>query len=237
MRLDKFLADMRSGTRSQVKEFIKKGMVTVNGNVVSKADFKVDEEKDCISLNGKHIAYCQYRYYMLNKPAGVVTATSDRQERTVMDLFPEDMRKRLFPVGRLDKDTEGLLLITDNGELAHKLLSPKKHVPKTYRVVCKGNFDDEKAYQLRTGVDIGDDRPTKPAEVELLSQENDTYVIKLTITEGRFHQVKRMVKAIGGEVTYLKRLSMGSLTLDDTLELGEYRELTPKESEELCSLL
>lgn len=233
MRLDKFLCDMQFGTRSQVKELIKKGNISVNGNIVKAADLKIDENSDDISYMGESLRYQSFYYYMLNKPAGVVTATKDNIDKTVMDLIDGDGRKDLFPVGRLDKDTEGLLLITNDGGLSHKLLSPKKHVAKTYYVECDGKLTNEGMEKLESGIDIGDDKPTLPARVELLSQGDNSYRIKLTITEGRFHQIKRMVAAVGGEVTYLKRLSMGTLLLDDNLEKGQYRPLTEQEINDL----
>jgi 16S rRNA pseudouridine516 synthase len=233
MRLDKFLCDMQLGTRSQVKELIKKGNISVNGNIVKTADLKIDENSDDISYMGESLRYQSFYYYMLNKPAGVVTATKDNIDKTVMDLINGDGRKDLFPVGRLDKDTEGLLLITNDGGLSHKLLSPKKHVAKTYYVECDGKLTNEGMEKLESGIDIGDDKPTLPARVELLSQGDNSYRIKLTITEGRFHQIKRMVAAVGGEVTYLKRLSMGTLLLDDNLEKGQYRPLTEQEINDL----
>ncbi len=229
MRLDKFLADMQIGTRSQVKDLIKKGLITVNGEVICKADYKIEENKDCVTCKGVTLSYQKYRYFVLHKPAGVVTATRDNHDKTVMELLPKELAADFFPVGRLDKDTEGFLLITNDGELSHRLLSPKKHVAKCYYVVCHGTLSAEKITQLEQGLDIGDEKPTLPAKVEVVQEQEASYIIKLTITEGRFHQVKRMIHAIGGEVTYLKRLSMGGLTLEETLEKGCYRELTPEE--------
>lgn len=229
MRLDKFLADMQLGTRSQVKDFIKKGLVTVNGKPVTKADLKIEEKTDVVTCKGQTLSYQKYRYFLLHKPAGVVTATKDSRDKTVMELLPKELASDFFPVGRLDKDTEGLLLITNDGELSHKLLSPKRHVAKTYYVVCDGVLTDEAVKKLEQGVDIGDDKITLPADVEVVEKAHDSYTIRLTITEGRFHQVKRMIHAVGGEVTYLKRLSMGSLMLDETLAKGSWRELTDEE--------
>lgn len=229
MRLDKFLADLQLGTRSQVKEFIKKGMITVNGETITKADFKINENSDCVTCKGKALAYQKYRYFLLHKPAGVVTATKDNHDRTVMDLLPKELAGVFFPVGRLDKDTEGFLLITNDGELSHRLLSPKKHVAKTYYVECEGVMTPEKVMCLEQGVDIGDEKPTLPAKVKIIKTEENSYIVELMITEGRFHQVKRMIKAIDGEVTYLKRLSMGGLSLENSLAKGDYRELTAEE--------
>jgi 16S rRNA pseudouridine516 synthase len=178
---------------------------------------------------GTRLSYQSFYYYMLYKPSGVVTATKDNHDKTVMDLLSDVSGKDLFPVGRLDKDTEGLLLITNDGELSHRLLLPKRHVAKTYYVECRGQITDEDIQKLEKGVDIGDDKPTLPAKVELLTQNDGSYTMKLTITEGRFHQVKRMVQAVGGEVAYLKRLSMGTLLLDENLQKGQYRSLTEQE--------
>lgn len=229
MRLDKFLADLRLGTRSQVKDFIKKGQVSVNGETITKADYKVDETADSITCKGITLFYQKYRYFLLHKPAGVITATKDHHDKTVMDLLPKELSADFSPVGRLDKDTEGFLLITNDGELSHRLLSPKKHVAKTYYVECTGTLTDEKVHQLEQGIDIGDDKPTLPATVDVIQTKENSYVIHLTITEGRFHQVKRMIQAIDGKVTYLKRLSMGGLSLDDALTKGNYRELSLEE--------
>lgn len=233
MRLDKFLTQMQAGTRSQVKDMIRAGRVCVNQSQVKSPDLQVHEDTDSVTLDGQELKYQRYYYYMLHKPAGVVTATRDAHDRTVLDLLAGAAGQDLAPVGRLDKDTEGLLLITNDGALAHRLLSPKKHVAKAYYVRCQGTIDEERLEQLRRGVDIGDDTPTLPAEAVLLSQESDTYCMELTITEGRFHQVKRMVHAVGGEVIYLKRLSMGNLSLDETLPLGAYRALTAEEIQRL----
>lgn len=236
MRLDKYLCDMQLGTRSQIREAVKKGLVTVNGGLVKTPDFKLDEKKDTVTYMGEAVAYQTLYYYMLHKPAGYVTATRDGREPTVMELLPHASGKALSPVGRLDKDTEGLLLITNDGELAHNLLSPKKHVAKTYYVECDGRLDQDAVARLERGVDIGDETPTLPAKVHLTAQSKNACCMELTITEGRFHQVKRMVQAVGATVTYLKRLSMGTLTLDESLEKGCYRPLTEKELADLKRL-
>ena len=229
IRLDKFLCEMEIGTRSQVKDIIKKGMVSVNGEIIKKADFKFDENAVKVCVKEKELFYQKFYYYMLNRPAGVVSATMDNHDKTVLDLLKEAPGKDLFPVGRLDKDTEGLLLITNDGELSHNLLSPKKHVDKTYLVETAAIVTEEMVGQLKQGVDIGEDKMTLPAKVKLLEDKK----IELTIMEGKFHQVKRMLKAVGNEVVYLKRLSMGSLTLDSDLNLGEYRSLTKEEITQL----
>lgn len=236
MRLDKFLCDMQLGTRSQVKEAVRKGLVSVNGMPVKGPDYKLDERKDIVSYAGKELVYQNFYYYMLHKPAGVVTATRDNHETTVMDLLSDACGRNLAPVGRLDKDTEGLLLVTNDGELAHRLLAPGKHVAKTYYVECSGALTTDKLTLLENGVDIGDSELTRPARVQVISQSDGSYTMELTITEGRFHQVKRMVQAVGGSVTYLKRLSMGTLSLDGGLPKGSYRPLTEKELSDLKQL-
>ncbi len=231
MRLDKFLCENGLGTRSRVKELLKQGRVHVNGNLCKAADFQIDETKDVVSFDGQVLFYTKFVYYMFHKPAGCVSATKDAKDKTVLNyLRKEDYRADLFPVGRLDKDTEGLLLITNDGELAHRLLSPKKHVPKTYYVKLRFPLTKEKIQRLEEGIDIGEEKKTLPAKVEQRADDE----ILLTITEGKFHQVKRMLHAVENEVVYLKRLSMGSLMLDDTLKTGEYRALTGEEIRNLC---
>lgn len=229
MRLDKFLCEMGVGTRSEVKSYLKKGQVTVNGDVVKKPEIKIDENNDTICFLGKTFTYEAVQYFLLNKPAGCVTATKDNLSETVMSFLPENRRDDLFPVGRLDKDTEGLLLITNDGQLAHELLSPKKHVDKTYYAVIDGKVKEEHIQQFLDGVDIGDEELTMPAKLNIL-KSGETSEIELTIQEGRFHQVKRMFEAVGTKVTYLKRISMGPLTLGD-LQPGEVRVLSDEEIE------
>jgi pseudouridylate synthase len=222
---------MEAGTRSEVKVFIKKGRVTVNGEIAKSPEQKVDETKDTVTLDGHSFSYQKYFYYMLHKPAGVVTAVRDHHDQTVLDLLVDAPGKDLSPVGRLDKDTEGLLLITNDGALAHRLLSPVKHVPKTYLVHTKKPVTSQMCEKLEAGVEIGDETPTAPAKTKLLS-DTDCGLL-LTITEGRFHQVKRMLQAVGNEVVYLKRLSMGALVLDETLSKGSWRALTEEEKAQL----
>ena len=225
MRLDKFLCDTAGLTRTEAKNAVKKGQIAVNGQVQKAADFKVKETTDTVTFQGRPLSYAAFHYYILHKPAGVITATEDKKESTVMDILREEKVKNLFPVGRLDKDTEGLLLITDDGELAHNLLSPKKHVDKEYLVKVRDSISEEDCKKLAEGVDIGDEKPTAPAKVERVAEKE----ILLTIREGRFHQVKRMLQAVGNEVLYLKRLSMGSLRLPKDLEKGAYRPLSEDE--------
>ena len=230
MRIDKYLADCGLGTRSEVKKYIKAKHITVNGELVAKPEQKIDENEDLICFKGQPITYEKNVYYLFHKPAGCVTAKQDNVHKTVMDYFPEDIKaKDIAPVGRLDLDTEGLLLFTNDGPLTHHLLSPTHHIPKTYYAVLDKEVPETAIKMFKEGVDIGDDKPTLPAELVLLSDKE----AELTIHEGRFHQVKRMFEAVGKEVIYLKRLSMGSLVLDQTLALGEYRELTEKEISEL----
>lgn len=225
MRLDKFLCDCGLGTRSQIKKDIKAGLVSVNDMIVRSPELHISEEEDKITYQGLCCAYEKYVYYMLHKPAGVVSATGDKHDRTVLDLLEGEKRDGLFPVGRLDKDTEGLLLITNDGALAHKLLSPVKHVEKEYECHLAQSIDKEQKLRLEQGVDIGDKALTKPAAVHVLEDKK----ITLIITEGRFHQVKRMLHAVGNEVVYLKRIRMGSLKLDPGLPKGSWRRLTEEE--------
>lgn len=234
IRLDKYLADMGIGTRTEVKQLIKKGKVSVDGIVVKKPETRIDEDISLVQAYGKALSYVRWEYYMLNKPAGVVSATEDGRDKTVIDLIDSRRRKDLFPVGRLDKDTEGLLLITNDGALAHRLLSPKKHVDKTYFAKVKGLVTADTVQRFGEGLNIGagDVEMTMPAKLEII-QSGDISLIRLTIQEGKFHQVKRMFQAVGMEVLYLKREAMGTLLLDETLALGEYRELTKEELEKL----
>ena len=232
MRLDKFLCEMKIGTRSQVKTYIRQGLVTVNGITVSNADLKVEESSDKICFRGQLLEYCKYVYYMLYKPKGVVSATQDNTARTVVSLLGSCQRGDIFPVGRLDKDTTGLLLLTNDGDLAHQMLSPKKHVDKTYQVTVAYPLTEEDIGILEQGVDIGDEKPTLPARIELLKEEE----LLLTIHEGRFHQVKRMLQAVDNQVLELKRVSFGGLLLDEGLNPGDYRELTTEEINHLHSL-
>lgn len=233
LRLDKFLADVGIGTRTQVKQMIRKGQIQVNGTVIKKPEYKIDAQKDRVAASGEELSYQKYRYFMLHKPAGCVCATEDRKEKTVLSLVPEEYRKDLFPVGRLDKDTEGLLLLTNDGDLAHRLLAPKKHVDKTYYAKIEGQVTEQDVEAFREGIDIGDDRLTMPAVLEIL-HSSDLSEIQVTIQEGRFHQIKRMFEAVGKKVLYLKRLTMGPLHLDPLLGPGEIRPLTEEEVKALC---
>ncbi|MGF7143949.1 16S rRNA pseudouridine516 synthase [Anaerotaenia torta] len=232
LRLDKYLADMGIGTRSEIKEWIRKGRVTVNHSICKRPEQKIEIKTDHVTFDDKEVCYTKYQYIMLHKPAGVVSATNDKLSTTVLDLIQDKKCKDLFPVGRLDKDTEGLLLITNDGELAHQLLSPKKHVDKVYYAKVKGRVVEEDRRRFLEGVDIKDAELTLPARLRILVS-GELSEIELTIQEGRYHQVKRMFEAAGKEVVYLKRLSMGSLELDPNLKPGEYRKLTENELEQL----
>lgn len=232
MRLDKYLADMDFGSRKEVKQFIKKGLVSVNGTVVKSDKFQVNENEDNVVFDGEPVVYQKYFYYLLNKPAGVISATIDDYDETVMDLFDdEDYRDDLFPVGRLDKDTEGLLVITNDGALAHRLLSPKRHVEKEYYAQVAGMMTPADVIAFETGLTIDGGEECLPAKlmIDTVNEVEETSEIRLILHEGKFHQVKRMVQAVGKEVTYLKRIRMGGLSLDETLDYGEHRGLTEAE--------
>ncbi|MDF2511413.1 MAG: ribosomal small subunit pseudouridine synthase [Herbinix sp.] len=228
LRLDKYLADMGIGTRSEIKTWIRKGRVRLNGEICTKPESKVTTSTDEVLFDEAKVGYVDYCYIMLHKPVGVVSATQDNVSETVLDLITDKQRKDLFPVGRLDKDTEGLLLITNDGDLAHRLLSPKKHVDKVYYAKVMGRVSREDIRAFEEGVDIGEESLTLPAKLKILSSD-EISEIELTIQEGKFHQVKRMFEAVEKEVIYLKRLSMGSLVLDPKLTPGEYRDLTSQE--------
>lgn len=236
MRLDRLLTELNLGTRSRAKELVRRGAVRVDGAVVTDPSWAVNERTAVITYQGREYRYRPYVYYVMNKPAGVVSATEDSRERTVLDvlrpfLADEDAGKAIVPVGRLDKDTEGLLLLTNDGALTHALLSPKRHVEKTYLVTTRRAVRPDDEVRLRNGVEIGEEQPTLPARVEILSDRQ----ILLTIHEGKFHQVKRMLEAVDNEVVQLKRVSFGSLALEDSLQPCMCRELTAEEVETLRS--
>lgn len=227
MRLDKYLTQTAGMTRSEAKQCLKKGRVCVDGVIVKKPETKIDTAHSEVTLDGKTCYYERYTYLMLHKPQGVVSATEDQREQTVVSLIKEPIRG-LFPVGRLDKDTEGLLLLTNDGALAHALLSPRKHVDKCYYAVLDGPVGKKEQEAFAQGLDIGDEKPTLPAVLTPVTAK-DPFGVSITIREGRFHQVKRMAKAVGRKVLYLKRISMGDLQLDERLAPGEYRALTKEE--------
>ncbi len=230
-RLDKFISNQCFDiSRSGVKELLKKGRVTVNGKVVKKADEKIDPERDEVCVSGKRVVYKKHLYIMLNKPAGVVCATRDGLSPTVLALLPDELKRDgLFPAGRLDKDTEGFVLITDDGELAHKMLAPKSHVPKLYYVKLEVPLAENAEEKFENGMTLSDGTSCLPAELERI---NDTECC-VTLHEGMFHQVKRMFETLDNKVSYLKRIKIGNVELDEDLALGEVRELTPYEVEEL----
>ena len=244
IRLDKFLSQMNIGTRSEVKSAIRKGKVTVNGKVCKSADIKIDENSDKVCFEDKEVVFESFVYYMLNKPAGVLSATTDKREKTVIDLI-DTGRKDLFPVGRLDKDTEGLLLITNDGKLAHELLSPRKHVGKTYMAHITGSLPDNAIERFQNGLEVDEEFVALPAVLEILGTPDSekeypgksvvmekrklgklVTTVYVTIQEGKFHQVKRMFQAVGCEVIYLRRIQMGPLLLDESLQPGEYKVLS-----------
>lgn len=256
IRLDKYLADMKIGTRSEAKEYIRKRKVRVDGEIVNSPETKIDMDSQTVTVDGKTVGYVSKEYYMLNKPAGVLTATMDKKAQTVLDLI-DSARKDLFPVGRLDKDTEGLLLITNDGRLAHELLSPKKHVDKVYYARVQGKMSEKEINAFAAGLKVDERLTAMPAKLEVLGvaesaeTECEAYIagtvtekeadniiseVLVTVHEGKFHQVKRMFLSVGSEVLYLKRLSMGTLKLDENLAAGQYRALTETELKELFEL-
>ena len=228
-RIDKILSNLGYGSRSELKKFCKNGLVKVNGKVINNPGVQVDVENDEIIFDGEKVTYKEFIYLMLNKPDGYISATFDKRDPIVLDLIDkEDLVFEPFPVGRLDKDTEGLLVLTNDGQLAHRVLSPKKHVPETYYAKIEGIVTEEDIKAFAKGVTLDDGYETMPAELIILKSD-EISEIELTIHEGKFHQVKRMFESVDKKVIYLKRLSMGKLKLDENLELGEYRELTDEE--------
>lgn len=229
MRLDRYLANMGCGSRSEVKRLIKSGFVTVNDQSVRNESFQIHPGIDIIVCWGAEVAYREYVYLMLNKPGGVVSATKDPKERTVLELLDQKYQnKGIFPVGRLDKDTEGLLILTNNGDLGHKLLAPKKKVPKRYFAKVSGPIGNAEIESFRKGITLDDGYLTRPAQLELVNCGAVSEVM-VVIEEGKYHQIKRMFQALGKDVLYLKRLAMGELSIDPNLRIGDYRELTPEE--------
>ena len=235
MRLDKFLVACAVGSRTEVKNFLKAGRVMVNGKKEKSAKLQINEDTDEICFDGQKLEYEEFVYYMMNKPQGVISATEDPKHKTVLDLLDDLARsKEVFPVGRLDIDTHGLLLLTNDGKLAHALLSPKRHVDKTYLARINGVMTDADVETFAQGVPLKD-FTCQPAKLELVSidREKDQSLVRVTIAEGKFHQVKRMVAYCGKEVVDLQRLTMGTLTLDEDLKRGEWRRLTKNELEAL----
>ena len=233
MRLDKFISTTTTLSRAEAKKIIKKGIL-INDILVKSPDYKVDEINDQVIVNGDRLFYQKYVYIMMNKPQNVISATDDAIDKTVVDLLEEkDRIYNVFPVGRLDKDTEGLMLLTNDGDLAHKLISPKKDVEKKYYVEVSGKLKEEHLVLVKEGLVIDEGYKCKSARLEIIESSEVNSIAYIYITEGKFHQVKRMMKALGTTVTYLKRLSVGTLELDKNLKLGEYRYLTDKEIKNL----
>ena len=229
VRVDKIMSELGFGSRSEIKKYAKAGKIRINDKVIKKADEKIDSERDKLYLEGRQVVVEEFETYVLYKPAGYVCATKDNVHKTVMELIDSD-RKNIVPVGRLDLDTEGLLILTNDGALNHRLVSPASHVDKIYYAKFEGTLADDAIECTAKGLDIGEDEVSKPAKLEILSSDE----VKLTIHEGKFHQVKRMIKALGGEVTYLKRIVFGGLNLDDlNLKKGESRKLSKEEMEKL----
>ena len=227
MRLDKFLSITGSCSRSDAKRAVRTKNVTVNGAVPKSSDIKIDPNADEICYFGKRVIYREYNYIMMNKPDGVVSSTDDGRDKTVLDLLPDDVRNdRMFPCGRLDKNTLGLMFITDNGDLAHELLSPKSHVSKTYRFSAAEEISLEDAKLFEGGLTLADGYVTQPAQIELDEDKKGGFI---TLTEGKYHQIKRMLGALDNKITYLERVTFGPLTLDASLERGEWRYLTDEE--------
>ena len=229
MRVDKLLSNVGVASRAELKKYCKQGLISVNGKVINNPGVQVDSENDDVRFNGEKIVYREFVYIMLNKPDGYISATFDKYDPIVLDLIDQSyLVFEPFPVGRLDKDTEGLLVLTNDGQLAHRVLSPKKHVPKTYYAKIQGKVTEEDILAFEKGVILDDVYETMPSQLKILKSD-DMSEIELTIHEGKFHQVKRMFESVGKKVVYLKRLSMGKLKLDESLKLGEYRELTEEE--------
>ena len=234
-RLDKILAHLGYGSRREIRDLCKKGLVVIDGKAVKDSSMHVNPEESEIKVNNEVVFYREFVYLMLNKPQGVISATEDSRHETVIDLLDKQYKSfELFPVGRLDIDTEGLLILTNDGQLAHRVLSPKKHVPKTYYAEVEGIVTEEDIRAFKAGVTLDDGYETLPAILEIINSA-EVSEIELTIFEGKFHQVKRMFDAVGKKVIYLQRVKMGALELDDSLELGEYREITDSEIELLTT--
>ena len=229
MRVDKLLSNVGVASRAELKKYCKQGLISVNGKVINNPGVQVDSESDDIRFNGEKIVYREFVYIMLNKPDGYISATFDKYDPIVLDLIDQSyLVFEPFPVGRLDKDTEGLLVLTNDGQLAHRVLSPKKHVPKTYYAKIQGKVTEEDILAFEKGVILDDGYETMPSQLKILKSD-DMSEIELTIHEGKFHQVKRMFESVGKKVVYVTRLSMGKLKVDESLGLGEYRELTEEE--------
>jgi 16S rRNA pseudouridine516 synthase len=228
-RLDKILSNLGVGTRKEVKDLIRAGSVKIDGTTAKDSGLQIDPHAQVIMVNNKELVYREFIYVMMNKPQGVVSATEDNWDETVVDLLEDGLKAfDPAPVGRLDKDTEGLLLLTNDGQLAHKLLSPKKHVPKTYFAHIEGRVDQSDIQAFEEGIILDDGYETLPAQLKVLVQ-GEISQVEIVIYEGKFHQIKRMFQAVDKKVVYLKRMAMGKLLLDERLSTGEYRELLAEE--------
>lgn len=237
MRLDRFLSSMGMGSRKEITDQIKRGAVTLNGKVCKQGKQQINALEDEVCMGGQRVVYEEMVYLMLNKPPGVISATEDPRHQTVIDLIHKPYcNRKIFPVGRLDKDTEGLLLLTDDGHLAHQLLSPKKDVFKKYFAQINSHVNEEDVESFSLGITLDDGYCCKSAKLVILKASDDFSEVEVYISEGKFHQVKRMFEALGKEVTYLKRLSMGNLLLDENLKMGDYRPLTTDELNALKSM-
>lgn len=236
-RLDKLLAAQSTISRKDVKGLVRKGLVSVNGVVVKSADLKIDIQKDKVSLCGEPVTLTKYSYIMMNKPAGVVSATRDGREKTVVDLVPEYLlRDGLFPAGRLDKDTLGFMLITNDGDFAHRILSPKNHVPKTYVAQLDQPIDQDIISKFEEGFALDVKTNCKPASLKII-ETGERELVEVILVEGMYHQIKRMFEHFGRKVVHLKRIRMGALYLDEKLEPGECRELTQDELRKITTKL
>ena len=230
MRLDKFLKECGVCTRSDSKKILKKGLISVNGVIIKDDSYKIDENKDIVKYNDEVIKYEEFVYLMINKPAGVISATEDSKDKTILDLVSEYKHKELFPFGRLDKDSVGLIILSNDGKLGHELLSPKHHVDKKYYLKIDGKLDENDVISFNDGITLEDDYKCKSAKLEIIKSD-DISECYVTISEGKFHQLKRMFKMVNKEVVYLKRITFGNITLDGSLKEGEYRKLSNEEIE------
>lgn len=237
MRLDSFLSKVGCGSKKEVKSYIKNNLIKVNNKVVNKVNYKIDLVVDIIQFKSEILKYEKFKYYMLNKPAGYITATEDKNQKVVMDLLDIDNKNQFFPVGRLDKDTEGLLVITNDGKLSHNILSPKKHISKKYYVQVEGIIDENDINMLTEGIKLKDNYICKPSIIQLIDIDSDNNIsyIYITIYEGKYHQIKRMIAAVGKKVIYLKRVQMGNLELDEDLKLGQYKILSEQEIDNMIN--
>jgi len=233
MRIDKYLSDLNLGTRKNIKAYIKNGTVTINEVICKNSATQINPTFDQITFHGKPLTYHKFYYYMLHKPKNIITASKDKRSACVLDFFANEPVKNLFAVGRLDKDTEGLLLITNDGDFSHRITSPNHNLFKTYYAKLDGYIENSAISLFENGLEIGDKTKTKPAQLSIIEATSNYSFVTISISEGRYHQIKRMFQSIHLNVTYLKRISIGSLQLDETLSIGNYRELTKAEREDI----